>query len=179
MFSGLSIRSFEIVGYVDPAPAGLAEPDGSRASPPARPTRTPQELIACEKLRSPDGRLAQPLASRSYPPRARGWPEGLLRKADRRRRSRRAIELAAAAGKRHGHDRLMVGLVLRYSPLYRDLRTAQADGHARQDRVDRGVRAYRALSRRLLHARLAALRAAIPAASCWKNAATTSTSTMA
>ena len=53
----------------------------------------------------------------------------------------------------------MVGLVLRYAPLYRDLRAAQADGHARRDRLDRGLRTHPALSRRLLHARLAPLRA--------------------
>lgn len=30
--------------------------------------------------------------------------------------------------KRHGHDKVMVGLVLRYSPLYRDLRRVHAEG---------------------------------------------------
>ncbi len=38
-----------------------------------------------------------------------------------------SLELAALLSK-HGPDRLMVGLVLRYAPLYRDLRAAQAAG---------------------------------------------------
>jgi predicted dehydrogenase len=37
------------------------------------------------------------------------------------------LELAALLG-RHGADRVMVGLVLRYAPLYQDLRAAQAQG---------------------------------------------------
>ncbi len=86
------------------------------------------------------------------------------------------MELARLIGE-HGAERLMVGLVLRYAPLYLDLRKAQADGLLGDDRLDRGVRAHSALSRRLLHARLAPLRADMPAASCWRNAATTSTST--
>lgn len=38
-----------------------------------------------------------------------------------------SLELARLLNK-HGHERLLVGLVLRYSPLYRDLRAAQAEG---------------------------------------------------
>ena len=39
------------------------------------------------------------------------------------------IELARLIAKHDGRARLMIGLVLRYSPLYRALRQAQADGH--------------------------------------------------
>ena len=39
------------------------------------------------------------------------------------------LELARLIAERDGRARLMVGLVLRYSPLYRMLRAAQADGH--------------------------------------------------
>ncbi|MDB6178271.1 Gfo/Idh/MocA family oxidoreductase [Paracoccus sp. Z330] len=40
-----------------------------------------------------------------------------------------SLELAELIARHDGHRRLMVGLVLRYSPLYRALRQAQADGH--------------------------------------------------
>ncbi|QMU57139.1 MAG: gfo/Idh/MocA family oxidoreductase [Boseongicola sp.] len=39
------------------------------------------------------------------------------------------LELARLAATNNGRDRLIVGLVLRYSPLYRLLRSAQSDGH--------------------------------------------------
>ncbi|MBU2888081.1 Gfo/Idh/MocA family protein [Celeribacter halophilus] len=40
-----------------------------------------------------------------------------------------SLELARLVAAHNGQERIMVGMVLRYSPLYRALRQAQADGH--------------------------------------------------
>lgn len=116
---------FEIVGYVDPAPAGMArlEEAGIAAG---RAYDTPEALIAGEKfdllmIGSPNHLhldhirigLEAGLAVFTEKPIVISIEESYA---------------LASLLNRFGHDRLLVGLVLRYSPLYRDLRKAQNDG---------------------------------------------------
>ncbi|MBS1165476.1 MAG: Gfo/Idh/MocA family oxidoreductase [Proteobacteria bacterium] len=116
---------FEIVGYVDPEPAGLPQLERAGISA-GRKFETPEELVASKNLDllmigSPNHLhlehirvgLAAGLKVFSEKPIVASVEE--------------SYELARLLAK-HGHDRLLVGLVLRYSPLYRDLRAAQASG---------------------------------------------------
>lgn len=81
------------------------------------------------------------------------------------------MEIAALIA-RYGSDNLMVGLVLRYAPLYRDLRQAQADGLL----GDIASIEASSISRPIMAPSSCATGGAmnaIRAASCSKNAATT------
>lgn len=116
---------FEIVGYVDPEPAGLPQLQRAGISV-GQKYDTPEALIAAETfdllmIGSPNHLhlehirvgLAAGLKVFSEKPIVTSIEE--------------SYELARLLAK-YGHDRLLVGLVLRYSPLYRDLRAAQAAG---------------------------------------------------
>ncbi len=117
--------SFEIVGYVDPAPAGLKglSEEGISAG---KAYATPQDLIAGETfdllmIGSPNHLHLEHIRI--------GLEAGLTVFTEKPIviSIEESLELARLLNK-HGHDRLLVGLVLRYSPLYRDLRQAQEDG---------------------------------------------------
>ncbi|WP_018237403.1 Gfo/Idh/MocA family protein [Ensifer sp. BR816] len=118
-------ENFEIAGYVDPAPAGLATLAENGISA-GKAYATPEELIAGEKLDllmigSPNHMHLDHIRI--------GLEAGLKVFCEKPIVStiEQSVELAALLAK-HGHDRLMVGLVLRYAPMYRDLRAAQAAG---------------------------------------------------
>lgn len=116
---------FEIVGYVDPAPAGmdrLIEADISAGTV----YETPEALIASEKfdllmIGSPNHMHLDHIRI--------GLEAGLTVFTEKPIvvSIEESLELARLLNQ-YGHDRLLVGLVLRYSPLYRDLRQAQAAG---------------------------------------------------
>lgn len=116
---------FEIVGYVDPAPAGLPQLERAGVSP-GQQYETPEALIAGEKfdllmIGSPNHMHIDHIRI--------GLEAGLKVFSEKPivMSIEESYELARLLAK-HGHDRLLVGLVLRYSPLYRDLRAAQAAG---------------------------------------------------
>ncbi|RVG26663.1 gfo/Idh/MocA family oxidoreductase, partial [Sinorhizobium meliloti] len=118
-------EAFEVAGYVDPEPAGLATLTEKGISA-GRAYATPEELIAGEKLDllmigSPNHMHLDHIRI--------GLEAGLKIFCEKPIVStiEQSLELAALLSK-HGPDRLMVGLVLRYAPLYRDLRAAQAAG---------------------------------------------------
>lgn len=118
-------EAFEIAGYVDPEPAGLATLTEKGISA-GRAYATPEDLIAGEKLDllmigSPNHMHLDHIRI--------GLEAGLKIFCEKPIVStiEQSLELAALLSK-HGPDRLMVGLVLRYAPLYRDLRAAQAAG---------------------------------------------------
>ena len=146
---------FEIVGYVDPAPAGLDELRKHGISA-GRQYATPEELIAGESfdllmIGSPNHMHLEHIRL--------GLEAGL--KVFSEKPIVATLEQTYALARLlavHGQERLLVGLVLRYAPMYRDLRAAQAEGRLGNDRLDRGGGAHLPLPRRLLHARLAALR---------------------
>ncbi|MET3614102.1 putative dehydrogenase [Rhizobium aquaticum] len=117
--------SFEIVGYVDPAPAGLKGLTEEGISV-GKSYATPQDLIAGETfdllmIGSPNHLHLEHIRI--------GLEAGLTVFTEKPIviSTEESLELARLLNK-HGHDRLLVGLVLRYSPLYRDLRQAQAEG---------------------------------------------------
>lgn len=116
---------FEIVGYVDPAPAGLPSLAEKNISP-GKSYATPEEMIAAEKLDllmigSPNHLHLDHIRI--------GLESGLKVFCEKPivTSVEQSYELAHLLAQ-YGHERLMVGLVLRYSPLYRDLRAAQASG---------------------------------------------------
>ncbi|MFD1747547.1 Gfo/Idh/MocA family protein [Rhizobium helianthi] len=117
--------NFEIVGYVDPAPAGM--PRLLEAGIPAgRAYDTPEALIASESfdllmIGSPNHLHLDHIRI--------GLEAGLTVFTEKPIvvSIEESFQLASLLN-RYGHDRLLVGLVLRYSPLYRDLRKAQAEG---------------------------------------------------
>lgn len=117
--------SFEIAGYVDPAPAGMPTLEAAGVSP-GKAYETPEALIAGEKMDllmigSPNHLHLDHIRI--------GLEAGL--KVFTEKPIVISVEESYALAEllnRHGHDRLLVGLVLRYSPLYRDLRAAQAKG---------------------------------------------------
>ncbi|MBO0344054.1 Gfo/Idh/MocA family protein [Roseibium limicola] len=116
---------FEIVGYTDPAPAGMPvlEEHGLTAG---QSYATPEELIAGQEMDllmigSPNHMHLDHIRL--------GLEAGL--KVFSEKPIVMSIEQSYALAEllnTHGHDRLLVGLVLRYSPLYKDLRKAQEDG---------------------------------------------------
>lgn len=116
---------FEIAGYVDPSPAGL--PGLLEAGISAgKAYETPEALIAGETfdllmIGSPNHLHLDHIRI--------GLEAGLTVFTEKPIviSIEESYALASLLNK-HGHDRLLVGLVLRYSPLYRDLRKAQADG---------------------------------------------------
>lgn len=117
--------SFEIVGYVDPAPAGMATLDEYGISP-GKVYETPEALIAGESfdllmIGSPNHLHLDHIRL--------GLEAGLAVFTEKPIVT--SIEESYALASllnTYGHDRLLVGLVLRYSPLYRDLRKAQEEG---------------------------------------------------
>ncbi|MDO1585265.1 Gfo/Idh/MocA family protein [Rhizobium oryzicola] len=117
--------SFEIVGYVDPAPAGLKGLTEAGISA-GKAYATPQELIAGESfdllmIGSPNHLHLEHIRI--------GLEAGLTVFTEKPIviSIEESLELARLLNK-YGHERLLVGLVLRYSPLYRDLRRAQEEG---------------------------------------------------
>lgn len=117
--------SFEIVGYVDPAPAGMATLTESGISP-GKVYETPEALIAGETfdllmIGSPNHMHLEHIRL--------GLEAGLTVFTEKPivTSVEESYALASLLHK-YGHDRLLVGLVLRYSPLYRDLRKAQEAG---------------------------------------------------
>lgn len=116
---------FEIVGYVDPEPAGLPQLERAGISV-GQKYESPEALIAAGKLDllmigSPNHLHLEHIRI--------GLEAGLKVFSEKPivTSIEESHELARLLAK-HGHDRLLVGLVLRYSPLYRDLRAAQAAG---------------------------------------------------
>lgn len=116
---------FQIVGYVDPAPAGLPtlQENGIDAG---RAYATPQELIAAEAF----DLLMIGSPNHLHLEHIRIGLEAGLTVFTEKPIVTSVEESYALASLLHtyGHDRLLVGLVLRYSPLYRDLRKAQEEG---------------------------------------------------
>ncbi|MEF0939939.1 Gfo/Idh/MocA family protein [Rhizobium sp. BR 362] len=117
--------SFEIAGYVDPEPAGLQGLTEKGISA-GKAYESPKDLIAGEKLDllmigSPNHMHLDHIRL--------GLEAGLKIFCEKPIVStiEQSIELAHLMAK-FGQERLMVGLVLRYSPLYRDLRAVQAAG---------------------------------------------------
>jgi len=116
---------FEIVGYVDPAPAGMAELDEHGISA-GKQYATPEELIANETfdllmIGSPNHMHLDHIRV--------GLEAGLTVFTEKPIVS--SIEQTYALAEllaKHGQDRLLVGLVLRYAPMYRDLMQAKTDG---------------------------------------------------
>ncbi len=116
---------FEIVGYVDPEPAGL--PGLIAAGVPVlKAYETPQEMIAAETfdllmVGSPNHLHLEHIRI--------GLEAGLTVFTEKPIviSVEESMQLASLLHQ-YGHDRLLVGLVLRYSPLYRDLRDAQVKG---------------------------------------------------
>lgn len=117
--------AFEIAGYVDPAPAGMVTLSENRISPGVS-YDTPEALIASEKfdllmIGSPNHMHLDHIRI--------GLQAGLTVFTEKPIVT--SIEDSYALASllhTYGHDRLLVGLVLRYSPLYRDLRAAQEEG---------------------------------------------------
>ncbi|MEJ8473744.1 Gfo/Idh/MocA family protein [Roseibium algae] len=116
---------FEIVGYADPAPAGMPMLD-EKGIPAGNVYDTPQELIKNEEMDllmigSPNHMHLDHIRL--------GLEAGLKVFSEKPivMTIEQSFELAALLHQ-HGHKRLLVGLVLRYSPLYQDLRKAQQDG---------------------------------------------------
>ncbi|MCO5732325.1 Gfo/Idh/MocA family protein [Rhizobium sp. SSA_523] len=117
--------AFEIVGYVDPAPAGLERLTEAGISP-GRSYATPEALIAGEEF----DLLMIGSPNHLHLEHIRIGLEAGLTVFTEKPIVVSIEESLALASLLHtfGHDRLLVGLVLRYSPLYRDLREAQANG---------------------------------------------------
>ncbi|WP_026791046.1 Gfo/Idh/MocA family protein [Pleomorphomonas oryzae] len=117
--------NFEIVGYFDPEPAGLPQLERAGISP-GQKFDTPEAVVAAKDLDllmigSPNHLHLEHIRI--------GLEAGLKVFSEKPivASVEESYELARLLAK-HGHDRLLVGLVLRYSPLYRDLRAAQASG---------------------------------------------------
>jgi len=116
---------FQIVGYVDPAPAGMAELDEHGISA-GKQYATPEELIANETfdllmIGSPNHMHLDHIRV--------GLEAGLTVFTEKPIVS--SIEQTYALAEllaKHGQERLLVGLVLRYAPMYRDLMQAKNDG---------------------------------------------------
>ncbi|MFT4150648.1 MAG: Gfo/Idh/MocA family oxidoreductase [Paracoccaceae bacterium] len=116
---------FEIVGYVDPAPAGLPTLLENGVAP-GIPYATPQDLIRAGgfdllMVGSPNHLHLDHIRL--------GLEAGLKVFSEKPivASIEHTYELAKLLGK-YGHDRLMVGLVLRYAPMYRDLLAARDAG---------------------------------------------------
>jgi predicted dehydrogenase len=117
--------AFEIVGYVDPEPAGLADLV-AKGVPAGAAFASVEDLIASGPLDllmigSPNHLHLDHIR--------KGLEAGLKVFCEKPvvTTMEDSLELASLMA-RFGAERLMVGLVLRYSPLYRDLRASQAAG---------------------------------------------------
>lgn len=116
---------FQIVGYVDPAPAGMETLQQNGVSA-GKAFDTPEELIRAGgfdllMIGSPNHLHLDHIRL--------GLEAGLKVFSEKPIVSslEHTYALAALLGK-YGHDRLSVGLVLRYAPLYRDLLKARDEG---------------------------------------------------
>ncbi|WP_176086737.1 Gfo/Idh/MocA family oxidoreductase [Martelella sp. HB161492] len=116
---------FEIVGHVDPQPAGLQALTDFGIDP-GTTYATPEELIETARfdllmIGSPNHMHLEHIRL--------GLEAGLTVFSEKPIVATIEESYALAALLHtYGHDRLLVGLVLRYSPLYRDLRRAQSEG---------------------------------------------------
>lgn len=117
--------AFEIVGYFDPAPAGLPTLVEHGISPGTR-HESPEALVAAGgfdllMIGSPNHMHLDHIRL--------GLEAGVKVFSEKPIVSsiEQTVELAGLLA-RHGHDRLLVGLVLRYAPLYRDLLAARDEG---------------------------------------------------
>ncbi|WP_172293701.1 Gfo/Idh/MocA family protein [Pseudoruegeria sp. HB172150] len=117
---------FRIAGYVDPAPAGL---EGLQKAGISAGTRydTVEEMLKGEKLDllmvgSPNHMHLDHIRA--------GFEAGVKVFSEKPVvvSTAQSLELAGLLS-RYGRENLLIGLVLRYAPLYRDLRAAQAAGH--------------------------------------------------
>jgi len=116
---------FEIVGYVDPAPAGMPTLQENGVSP-GQAYATPEELIRAGGF----DLLMVGSPNHMHLDHIRLGLEAGLRVFSEKpivASIEQTYALAALMGK-FGHDRLMVGLVLRYAPLYRDLVATRDSG---------------------------------------------------
>ncbi len=114
-------ESFDIAGYVDPAPAGLPDLVEKGVSP-GKAYGTAEEMIAAERL----DLLMVGSPNHMHLDHIRIGLEAGLRVFCEKpvvTTVEQTLELARLMA-RFGHERLMVGLVLRYSPMYRDLLAA-------------------------------------------------------
>ncbi len=116
---------FEVAGYVDPEPAGLPRMQDAKVSP-GKQYETLEAMLDNEKLDllmvgSPNTMHLDHIRA--------GLDRGLKIFTEKPVVTTEAetMELAKLIAE-HGADRIMVGLVLRYAPLYVDLRKAQKDG---------------------------------------------------
>ena len=120
-----ALSDFDVVGHVDPEPAGLPRMQQAKMSPGKR-YQTLEAMLDAEKLDllmvgSPNNMHLDHIRN--------GLERGLKIFAEKPVVATEAetIEVARLIGE-YGADRVMVGLVLRYAPLYVDLRKAQKDG---------------------------------------------------
>ena len=116
---------FEIAGYVDPSPAGLADLSAKGVSP-GRAYETLDDMIAAERL----DLLMVGSPNHMHLGHIRTGLEAGLKVFSEKpvvTTVGQSLELAGLMA-RFGHDRLMVGLVLRYAPMYRDLLAVQGAG---------------------------------------------------
>ena len=116
---------FEVVGYVDPEPAGLPRLRNANISS-GKSYGSVEELLANEKL----DLLMVGSPNRMHLDHIRaGLDHGVKIFTEKPVVTTEAetLELAGLIGE-HGADKIMVGLVLRYAPLYVDLRKAQKEG---------------------------------------------------
>lgn len=116
---------FEIAGYVDPSPAGLADLTAKGVSP-GRAYETLDDMIAAERL----DLLMVGSPNHMHLGHIRiGLEAGLKVFSEKPVVTTidQSLELAGLMA-RFGHERLMVGLVLRYAPMYRDLLAVQRAG---------------------------------------------------
>jgi predicted dehydrogenase len=121
----VTVPDFQVVGYVDPAPAGLAYTEQHGISVGAR-HNTLQSLIKSQKLDllmvgSPNHLHLEHIRV--------GLSHGL--KIFTEKPVVTTVDETMAIAQliaEHGSDNVMVGLVLRYAPLYVDLRKAQTEG---------------------------------------------------
>lgn len=121
----LASEQFEVVGYVDPAPAGLPYTQQHGVSV-GRQYASLEQML--DEARLDLLMVGSPNHMHLGHIRA-GLERGLKVFSEKPVVTSVAetLELAALLG-RYGEDRVMVGLVLRYAPLYVDLRKAQRDG---------------------------------------------------
>ncbi|MCD7059146.1 Gfo/Idh/MocA family protein [Pelagibacterium xiamenense] len=118
-------RNFEVAGYVDPAPAGLPSMREKGVAAGAS-YESVEALLANEKI----DLLMIGSPNHMHLDHIRQGLEAGCRVFSEKPIVA-TVEQSYALARliaRYGRDRLMVGLVLRYAPMYKDLRAAQAQG---------------------------------------------------